>query len=296
MIQKNQPLSEGWTDLFADHPCTWRSFRYVYPTISRRARGVSLGINLNRDFRCPFDCIYCQIKKPARIVPCRTDLERLAWELTELTRMVFSGEIFQWSPFDRTPSDLRHLMDWAFSGDGEPTVATDFKEAVERLAPLKDQIAPEIDWVLISCSAGLNRPDVKSAIDLMAQHQGRFWLKLDAGTPEGYQQVNRSRMQFTRILTNILSTARRHPIIVQSLFCRWQGILPNAGEISAWQQRLLELKNQGAQIQEVHLTTVARATREPEATAVRESWLKRIAEQTQIRTGIPVRTFAGRPA
>lgn len=34
---------------FAEHPRHWRENRYVYPVISRRSRGLSIGVNLNPD-------------------------------------------------------------------------------------------------------------------------------------------------------------------------------------------------------------------------------------------------------
>jgi sulfatase maturation enzyme AslB (radical SAM superfamily) len=50
-------------NVFAHHPRDWRDNLYVYPVISRRSRGLSIGVNLNPDTACNFDCIYCQVDR-----------------------------------------------------------------------------------------------------------------------------------------------------------------------------------------------------------------------------------------
>ena len=54
----------------ASHPRYFGQNSFVYPVLSRRADGISVGINLNPDKACNFDCIYCQVdrsKKPAEV-------------------------------------------------------------------------------------------------------------------------------------------------------------------------------------------------------------------------------------
>ena len=48
-----------------DHRRTYEDNVYVYPVVSRRSRGVSIGINLNPDKVCNFDCVYCQVDRSA---------------------------------------------------------------------------------------------------------------------------------------------------------------------------------------------------------------------------------------
>jgi len=55
--------------------------RFVYAVISQRARGLSIGINMNPDKVCNFDCAYCEVN---RDIPARdrtVDLKVLAVEL-----------------------------------------------------------------------------------------------------------------------------------------------------------------------------------------------------------------------
>ncbi len=61
---------------FAAHPRSFADFRYVYPVVSRRAGGISLGVNLNLDKRCNFRCIYCQVDRTE--LPVQTAGEQLS--------------------------------------------------------------------------------------------------------------------------------------------------------------------------------------------------------------------------
>ena len=47
----------GGDSLFQSHPRSFGENRYVYPVLSRRAGGISLGLNLNIDKVCNFGCV-----------------------------------------------------------------------------------------------------------------------------------------------------------------------------------------------------------------------------------------------
>ena len=46
-----------------DHTRHFTDFTFVYPVISRRSKGLSIGANLNPDKGCNFDCIYCEVAR-----------------------------------------------------------------------------------------------------------------------------------------------------------------------------------------------------------------------------------------
>src|SRR5438067_11698950 len=83
------------TALFAQHSRLWRDFRYVYPVISRRSKGLSIGINLNPGKACNFDCIYCSVKRTTRPQNRRVRIDEVRAELDEMLALVRHGEIFQ---------------------------------------------------------------------------------------------------------------------------------------------------------------------------------------------------------
>src|SRR3982751_2657987 len=120
-------------EVFRQHSRSWQDGRYVYPVISRRSRGLSVGVNLNPDTACNFDCVYCCVDRTNVRPAPPVDLAVLGRELDEMLGAAKDGSIFRVPPFADIPDSLKRLNDVAFSGDGEPTGCAVFPEAV-RLA------------------------------------------------------------------------------------------------------------------------------------------------------------------
>src|SRR5947209_8586630 len=112
--------------LHRDHRRTYATHHYVYPVVSRRSKGVSIGVNLNPDKLCNFDCVYCQVDRTTPGPTRQVEVPRLLDELEALLDQVATGELFQEERFRDTPPALRRLNDIAFSGDGEPTTCPEF--------------------------------------------------------------------------------------------------------------------------------------------------------------------------
>src|SRR4051812_38196905 len=126
----------SFVPLFTQHSRSWRDNRFVYPVISRRSKGLSIGVNLNPDKVCNFDCIYCCVDRTVPAIIREVDLGVLRDELAHMLELVKSGDLFGQPPFDQTPSHLKRLNDVAFSGDGEPTSFQQFAAACELSASL----------------------------------------------------------------------------------------------------------------------------------------------------------------
>src|SRR5688572_26115790 len=58
--------------------------RFVYPVLSRRSRGLSIGVNLNPDKVCNFDCIYCQVDRTRQSETRFVETEGLLAELDDM--------------------------------------------------------------------------------------------------------------------------------------------------------------------------------------------------------------------
>jgi wyosine [tRNA(Phe)-imidazoG37] synthetase (radical SAM superfamily) len=278
-----------------DHKRSWYAFDYCYPVISRRSKGVSLGVNLNPNKLCNFNCVYCEVD---RISPPRrsdVDLDQLEQEMAALMDLVLSGELYQVSPFDSARPEQRRLNDIAFSGDGEPTMAKEFAECVARLAKLKETKGlRDCKLVLISDATLLQAPGVIKGLELLMAHQGEVWAKLDGGTEAHYREINRSRVPLEKILANLLATARRWPITIQTLFLEWEGQGPSEGEVDAYIERLRHILVSGGQLAGIQLYTVARATPEPEARPLRDALLDAVAAKVQAALPtVPVEVFYG---
>ena len=269
-----------------DHKRSWYDFHYCYPVISRRSKGVSLGVNLNPNKICNFDCVYCEVDRISAPRRKDVDLDQLEREMATLMDLVVSGELYEVPPFDSARPELRRLNDIAFSGDGEPTMAKEFAGCVERLAKLKAAKGlHDCKLVLITDSTLLQAPGVIKGLELLMADHGEVWAKLDGGTEAYYREINRSKVSFQKILDNILATARRWPITIQTLLLEWKGQGPSEAELDAYVERLKAVLAQGGRLQGIQLYTVARATPEPEARPLRARLLDQCADR--IRKGLP---------
>ena len=277
-----------------DHRRIWQDFQYAYPVISRRSKGVSLGVNLNPDKACNFDCVYCEVDRTTEGPRSDVDLVQLEREMAALLDLTVNGTLFATSPFSSARPEQRRLNDIAFSGDGEPTTAPEFADAIACIARLKaERGLHDVKLVLITDSSRLQAPEVIRGLDLMMASQGEIWAKLDAGTEAFYREVNRSKVPFQRLLDNITATARRWPVTIQTLFLEWRGQGPSPQEVEAYLDRLRAIRAQGT-LQGIQLYTVARPTPEPEARPLRAPVMDELAVRVQAGLpGVPVEVFYG---
>ena len=290
------PAPSGQSDhkalrvVFARHPRRWRDNLYVYPVISRRAHGLSIGVNLNPDMACNFDCVYCCVDRTQTPRTRRVDLDVLRTELRTL--VANRAELFEQPEFSEVPAEYRRLNDLAFSGDGEPTACPVFPQAVQLAIDVRrefDLSAAKI--VIITDACFLTRPAVAAALALLEQHNGEIWAKLDAGTEEYFRQIARPSHSLAHVLENILAAARVRPIVIQSLFLQLDGVGPAAVEIDAYIARLGELLAQGAQLKLVQVYTVARRTAERGVSALSAAELEQIAARVRA-LGLQADVFA----
>src|SRR5262245_18664797 len=222
--------------------------RYVYVVISPRARGLSVGINLNPDKFCNFDCVYCEVDRAQVSKERRLNVRAMAAELERTFKFVHSGRIREHPNYQRVPADLLRLQHVCLSGDGEPTLCPNFANAVETIIHLRARgRSPWFKLVLVTNASGLDRPEVETGLDLFAPGD-EVWAKLDAGSQEYMNRVNKPDGNIEAILAKILRAARKRPVIIQSLFPAINDEEPPADEIEAYVHHLKGLKEAGAQI------------------------------------------------
>src|SRR6185437_13630138 len=179
--------------LHTQHQRSFEANRFVYPVLSRRSGGISIGVNLNPDKVCNFDCIYCQVDRVRQSETRFVDLAGLLAELESMLRLVTSGELYQYEKFAATPEHLRRLNDIAFSGDGEPTTYRNFDEIVAQCAEIKRRLGlDQVKMVLITNASMFHRPHVVRGLEILDANQGEIWAKLDAGTDAYYQLIERT--------------------------------------------------------------------------------------------------------
>ena len=234
---------------------------HAYAVISSRARGLAIGINLNPDQHCNFDCCYCEVDRRAQprlgsATPVH--VQALVGELSNVLTLVNAGALLKNSYFNSLPAEMLRLVHVAISGDGEPTLCPNFTQAVEGIVHLRAAgLAPYFKLVLVTNGTGLHLDHVKSGLRLFTRAD-EIWAKLDAGTQAGMDRINRSSVPLEQVLHNLLELGRQRPVVIQSLFVELDGSIPDRHELGEYAQRLHELKLAGAQIPLVQIYSATR--------------------------------------
>jgi len=276
------------------HERQFEGNRFVYPVISRRSRGLSIGVNLNPDKICNFHCIYCQVDRTVAGDTRFVELDQLVSELDELLGAAVSGALFESGKFRSVPADLRRLNDIAFSGDGEPTTHQNFDRVIEACADVKRRRGlNDVKMVLITNASRFHRPHVQRGLEILDRNQGEIWAKLDAGTEAYFQLVDRSPIPLGRVLENITQAARIRPLVIQSLWMRIHEKPPPDEEIRAFCRRLCEITAAGGRLSLIQIYTIARRPAEGFVAPLSDEELDGIAATVRLETGLPVDSYYG---
>ncbi len=280
--------------LHTSHERSFETNRFVYPVLSRRSRGVSIGVNLNPDKICNFDCIYCQVDRTTTSETRFVEMQQLLEELDQMLALVSSGELFQSEHFSDVPKHLQRLNDIAFSGDGEPTTYKNFDEIIQACAELKQQHQlSDVKMVLITNASMFHREHVKRGLEIMDANQGEIWAKLDAGSDDYYQLIERTSIPFQQILDNLEAAAQVRPLVIQSLFMQVNQEAPTEKELELYCDRLAQILAAGGQISLVQVYTIARRPAESFVTPLADHEVDRIVELVTSKTGIQAVGYYG---
>ena len=180
------------------------------------------------------------------------------------------------------------------SGDGEPTSSPIFDEVVHLCADIRRRRGlGQVKLVLITNATLLQRERVRKSLEVLDANNGEIWGKLDAGTEEYYQKIDRSKVKLAEVLENLTITARQRPIVIQSLFMRLNNQPPPLAEQEAYCDRLHEIAAAGGQIKLVQIHTIARRPAESFASPLENAEVDALAELVKNRTGLAVATSYG---
>lgn len=265
--------------------------RFVYVVVSPRARGLSVGVNMNPARQCNFDCVYCEVNRQLPPRESVLDVPVMIRELQDTLARVHANRLRSVPGYQNLPTELLELRHVTLSGDGEPTLCPNFSEAVHAVLHLRALgECPFFKVVLVSNATGLNRPEVQEGLRALTL-QDEIWLKLDAGTRDYYERINRPQVPFDQVLANILAVGRQRPIIIQSLFPKFCGEEPAEAEIEAYVARLRELRDGGAQIALVQVYSALRPTMHPQCGHLPLRTLSHIAQAVHKGTGLRAEVF-----
>ncbi len=246
-----------------DHSRDVVGLRYVYPVVSRRAGGVSVGINLNPNNSCNWRCIYCQVPDLQRGTAPKIDLILLEQELRGFLHELLHGDFMQ----SHVPQEVRRINDIALSGNGEPTSAEEFTQVIALIAKLKQELAlpADIKLVLITNGSLIFRENVQQGLRLMAQLNGEVWFKIDRASKEGMQRINDTRTSISKVRENLTTAIRLCPTWLQTCWFALDGDAPSKQDQDDYLDFLVGLLQGGIKPKGVLLYTLARPSLQAEA-------------------------------
>ena len=247
----------------ADHSRDSVGLSYVYPVISRRSAGVSIGINLNSNNACNWRCIYCQVPNlTLGSAPC-VDLVLLEQELRSFLHELLHGDFMR----RRVPESMRRINDIALSGNGEPTSAEEFAEVVDLVArQMQEKDFPTgIKLVLITNGSFIFRENVQQGLRQMALNNGEIWFKFDRASEAGMRFVNDSHTKIGKVRENLALAISLCPTWLQTCWMGWDGAAPDKSEENDYLDFLDGLLKTGIKPLGVLLYTLARPSLQPES-------------------------------
>ncbi|RMH51990.1 MAG: radical SAM protein [Zetaproteobacteria bacterium] len=257
-----------------DHDRDAAGMRYLYPVASRRAGGLSVGVNLNPNNACNWRCCYCQVPDLRRGRAPRIDLALLEAECGALLREVVEGDLLA----RRLPPGMQRLCDVALSGNGEPTSTPQFPEVVALLAEQMERFGLDgVPLRLITNGSYAGKRWVQRGVARMAARGGEVWAKVDAGGRADARRINGVSITADRVVWQVERLAARCPTWVQScMVVASDGAPPGEAFIDRY-LRLLE-RLVGV-VEGVLLYAPARPSHQERVAAPPRDWLDALAGQ-----------------
>ncbi|WGS87300.1 radical SAM protein [Methylomonas sp. UP202] len=251
----------------ANHDRDSAGLKYVYPVMSRRAGGLSLGINFNPNNACNWRCVYCQVPNLTRGAAPTLDFEVLERELRGFLEWVLRGDFFD--AYD-VAAEQRVVKDIAISGNGEPTSLKSFDRAIRLIGEigLESGILPTGNLVLISNGSLVHQKPVQAGLAELANCGGELWFKLDSATSAGRNLLNHAKLSQAKLIEHLQIASDLCPTKLQTCFLHYRQAWSEA-EKAAYLALLAELKSRNIKIAKILLYSLARPSLQPEAGELR---------------------------
>jgi wyosine [tRNA(Phe)-imidazoG37] synthetase (radical SAM superfamily) len=244
---------------------------------------------MNPEKNCNFNCVYCEVHRNGE-ERRELDVDQMAEELTATLALVRAERLRERPWYRNLPDELLQLRHVALSGDGEPTLSPRFAEALQAVVHVRALGGYPFKLVLITNGTGLDLPHVLNGLRHFTRTD-EIWVKLDGGTHAYLNRINCSEIPLEKLLGNILLVGRQRPVVIQSLFPSLNGEEPPLEEIEQYAQRLLEVKNGGANITLVQIYSAARPSAGSNCGHLPLRVLSRIAHTVRQTTGLRAEVF-----
>lgn len=255
--------------------------RLVYPVVSRRAGGLSLGINLNPDKRCNFDCLYCQVSREEPLPRREPDVGQLETELRQWLKDLAEGDYQGYT-----------LQDIALAGDGEPTTVKVLPQVLQLLLDLKAEYAMDaVKLVLFTNGSGIDRADLVPLLPAFHAGGGEIWFKLDYWDADSLARINRTRLRFERLIDKLTVLGQAYPVVLQSCFFRWGSEGFDLDLYRPYIELVRRLESEGVRIAKIQAYTLARQPSEADAHPWRDAQMDALAGLLRRELQAPVELF-----
>ena len=247
-----------------DHRSDVVGLKYVYPVISRRMGGLSIGINFNTNNACNWRCIYCQVPDLKIGAAPDMDFKLLEDELRFFLDDVLNGDFYERFQVDE---DKRVIKDIAIAGNGEPTSLKEFPKAVELIGKIATEVGvfPNSNYVLITNGSLVHQAKVQEGLKILKSYGGEVWFKLDSATEEGRALINNAAQSCKASLEILMLSAKLCPTKLQTCLFDYDHQGLSEKEKIAYLDLLGRIKKSGCNLQQVMLYTIARPSLQPEA-------------------------------
>ena len=262
--------------------------KYIYPVVSRRAGGLSLGINLNTNNACNWQCIYCEVPNLVRGKPEPINLQELESELDYWLDQIINKSFLSQYTKSRT-----EFKDIAFSGNGEPTASKQFKDVIGILIKkIKEyKLDKKIIIRLITNGSYMAKPVIEESLALISHFNREIWFKIDHMNKDDIQAVNQVNLSLATIKKNLEAALKNSPTVIQTCLFRLNDKLPSLESLDAY---INFLKPYEKKIKGIHLYSLARLSEQPsqkELTRLTKSELEVIASKIKL-LNIPIQIFS----
>ena len=253
--------------------------KYIYPVVSRRSMGLSLGINLNTNNACNWQCIYCQVSDLTRGKPEKIDLKLLENELDKWLEDIVNGSFL-----NECASHKVDFKDIAFSGNGEPTATTEFEPIVKIVLEKIDkfQLSKTIKLRLITNGSYLNKKNIQHSLEHMKSVDHEVWFKIDHVNPKEALKINRINLSIASLKKNLKSSFSISPTIVQTCLLKINKELPSNNFVNEY---IKFLEPYASQLKAIHLYSMVRPSQQKtdlQIDALDKSELQIIADKMNV--------------
>lgn len=239
---------------------------YVYPVLSRRAGGLSIGINFNTNNACNWRCLYCQVPDLKLGSAPELDFQVLEQELRGFLADVLQGDFFERYG---VAENNRIIKDIAMSGNGEPTSVKDFAAAVELIGQIATEfgVFKRSKFVLITNGSLMHHARVQAGLKVLHDYGGEVWFKFDSATDGGRKTLNNAEQSAQKALENLQICAEICSTKLQICLIT----TPDPLFMQHEQRMLLGMLKairESIHIQELLIYTIARPSLQPEASLI----------------------------